>query len=243
MEKNCPRITRTGTNRKKLPFVNIRVDWWVKIGLLVGCCFSIVRAELVWQQKSIQLNVHPLQVEAETAFHCANTGTKPVDILSVQTSCGCLKAAAVTNRIMPGTSGSVSVTFDFHDKTGPQRKSVAVRSSDNPSKPSLLYVEANIPDIYSLEPARLEWSLTSDHGSKTCRLVNRSNSPIRLVSVLSSSDQFTAELKPIRDGFEYNVQVCPVESSIPGLAAITIQTECPAELSESRAYILTAVIR
>jgi hypothetical protein len=67
--------------------------------------------------------------------------------------------------------------------------------------------------------------------------------PIRLISVTSSSNQFAAELKSIREGFEYEVQVCPVESAVSGLAEIIVQTECPTELQESRAHILTAVIR
>ncbi len=223
--------------------MSIRANSWAKIFLLASYCIPVVQAELVWEQKSIQLDVHPLQVEARTAFHFTNTSTEPVDILSVQTSCGCLKAVADTNQIMPGATGSVAVTFDFHDKTGPQRKSIAIRSSDTPKQPALLYVEANIPEVYTLEPTRLEWSLTGDLEPKVCRLVNHLHDPIRLVSVSSSSHQFTAELKTIREGFEYEVQICPVESAIPGLAVITVQTECPAELPESRDYTFSAVLR
>lgn len=189
------------------------------------------------------LKMHPVQVEAQARFNCTNTGAEPVDILSVQTSCGCLKAVATANRIMPGAAGSIAVTFDAHDKTGPQRKSIAVRSSDNPKLPVILYVEANIPEVYTLDTKRLEWPLNGNHEPKTCRLVNRLGDPVRLISVSSSSDQFAAELKPIRDGFEYEVKVCPVESAVSGLVEVTVQTECPPEIRESRVYILTAVIR
>lgn len=208
------------------------------------CGLSLTaHAELQWEQKTVCLDVNPLQVEAQKAFHFTNTGTEPVDILSVQTTCGCLKAQATTNHIMQGESGTIAVTFDFRDKAGPQRKSVAVRSSDNPKQPVLLYVEANVPEVYTLDTKRIEWSLTGNHEPKTCRLVNRLKDPVRLVAVSSSSKQFTAELKSIREGFEYEVQVRPAESAVPGLAVITVQTECPPELAESRTYTFTAILR
>ncbi len=221
----------------------IRVNSWVKMILLVSCCVFTAQAELHWEQKTITLHVHPLQVEAKTAFHFTNTGAEPVDILSVQTSCGCLKAVADANQIMPGATGSVAATFDFRDKTGPQRKSIAVRSSDNPKQPDVLYVEANIPEVYTLDTQRLEWSLNGNREPKTCRMKNRLNEPVRLISASSSSGQFIAELKPIRDGFEYEVLVRPAESAVSGLAVITIQTECPPELPETRSYRLDACVR
>lgn len=223
--------------------MSIRVNSWKKMILLVSCCVFTAQAELRWEQKTVCLDVHPLQVEEQTVFHFTNTGTEPVDILSVQTSCGCLKAIANTNRITPGGSGAIAATFDFRDKTGPQRKSIAVRSSDNPKQPAILYVEANIPEVYTLETHRLEWSLTGDREPKTCRMKNRLNEPVRLISASSSSDQFTVELKTIRDGFEYEVLVRPEKSSVPGLAVITVQTECPAELPESRTYRFDACVR
>jgi hypothetical protein len=144
-----------------------------KSGFIVFVSFAAAAsAELVWRQKSMPLKMHPVQVEAQARFNCTNTGAEPVDILSVQTSCGCLKAVATANRIMPGAAGSVAVTFDARDKTGPQRKSIAVRSSDNSKRPVLLYIEANIPTVYTIEPERIEWQMEGGRESKTCRLVN-----------------------------------------------------------------------
>lgn len=221
----------------------IRVNSWVKIFLLASCCVFTAQAELQWEHKTVCLDVYPLQVEAKTAFHCTNTGAEPIDILSIQTSCGCLKAAANTNRIAPGESESIDVVFDFRDKTGPQRKAVAVRSSDAPAKPTVLYLEANIPEVYTFDTERLEWPLNGKLELKVCRMVNRLKEPVRLISVSSSSEQFAVELKPVREGFEYEVLVHPVESSIPGLAVVTVQTECPPGLKEFRVYSFSASLR
>lgn len=183
-----------------------------------------------------------MQVEAQTAFRFTNTGTEPVDILSVQTTCGCLKAVASTNRIASGESSAIVATFDFRDKAGPQRKSVAVRSSD--SKPVILYVEANIKSPYGLSAQRLEWPLSGERAPQTCRLINQYETPFNLISATASSDQFNVELVPVREGFEYEVLVTPDASiQAPTLATITVHSQCPPELQESRVYTLTAVLR
>lgn len=216
---------------------------WVFFLLIFCCSFFTAQAELVWQQRSIRLDVHPLQVEAKTAFHFTNTGTEPVDLLSVRTTCDCLKAVPGATRIAPGASGALDVIFDFRDKTGPQRKSIAVRSSDHPQNPVILYVEANIPVAYTPEPARLEWPLSGERALKISRFVNRLADPVRLISVSSSSEQFTVELKTVREGYEYEVSVDLKEDALPEAALMTVYTGSPEAFDESRTYRIDAFVR
>jgi hypothetical protein len=97
--------------------------------------------------------------------------------------------------------------------------------------------------VYTLSSTRLEWALAGNRDPQSCRLVNCLSEPARLVSVSSSSESFTAELITVREGFEYEVRVQPVASASAGLAVITVQTECPPGLSESRIYRFNAVLR
>jgi hypothetical protein len=215
----------------------------LQIRLMLCCSAVTASAELKWDSTTSTLTVHPLQVEARSEFGFTNTGTNQVEILSLKSTCGCLKPSGSTNRVAPGEAGTVTVDFDLRDRSGSQRKGVAVRSSDAPAKPTILYVETNIPQVYVPDTKRLEWSLTGNLEPKICRLINRLREPVRLISVLSSSDQFTVELRTVREGFEYEVQVHPIESAVSGLAIITVQTECPAELPESRSYRIDACVR
>jgi hypothetical protein len=89
----------------------------------------------------------------------------------------------------------------------------------------------------------MDWSLSGDRTPQVCHLVNQQKEPVRLVSVSASSGAFDVKLIPIRDGFEYGVQVFPPASSTVERSVITIQTECPPELDESRAYTITVVLR
>ena len=127
--------------------MNIRVGLWGKIISLVVAFLCTTQADMAWESKTIGLDVHPLQMEAQTKFRFKNRGTNAVDILSVRTTCGCLKASASIDRIAAGESGTVDATFDFREKTGPQRKAVAVCSSDVPKRPTMLYVQASIPFV------------------------------------------------------------------------------------------------
>ena len=200
-----------------------------------------VNAELEWEQKTIQLDLHPLQITGTVAFSFKNNGTNAVEILAARTTCGCLKASASTNLVAVGESGTIDVVYNFSDKLGPQRKSVAVRIRD--ASPKMLYVQTTIPEVYTLSSKRLEWASGSALSAQTCRLVNHLKEPVILVSAVSSSDLFNVELIPVRDGFEYKVRVTPDASASKQLATITVQTECPPELSKSRSYTITAVVR
>lgn len=224
--------------------------------LITVVCFLLcpmAQAELTWEKKVIRLDVHPLQVEGRAAFRFNNAGTNTVDLLTVRTTCGCMSASASTNQVAPNESGTIDVLFNYRDKIGPQRKAVAIRTSD--SKPIFLYVEANIKPAYRLSVKRLDWSLASvascDESDQRvvcepqiCRLVNRTKTPFKLISASSSSDRFAVELLAIREGFEYEVRVMPDPSiNVPTRAVITIQTDCPSELEESRIYRFNASLR
>lgn len=197
--------------------------------------------ELVWEQKVIDLNVRPLQVEAQVEFGFENKGAHPVEIRSVRTTCSCLQATVSTNHIAANESGGITATFNFRQKTGSQRKGIIVQTSD--SGMVRLYIQATIPKVYSVSSERLEWRVGEKGDMKTCRLVNELDEPVRLISATSSSGLFPVQLETIRDGFEYEVRVFPEESFKASRAEIIIQTECPDDLPESRTYRIVAVLR
>ncbi len=232
----------------KSPFCGFCAPSWRILSLLIFCCsFFAAQAELRWESTTVQLDLHPLEVTGKVEFPFKNAGTTTVDILAVRTTCGCLEAKASTNQVAAGESGTVDVTYNFRKKTGPQRKGVAIRVSG--SRPVILYVQANVTEVYKLSAKRLGWSRSSlaagDHNyaSKTCRLVNQRKEPVRLISADSSLDTFDVELISIREGFEYEVRVAPKADAAPGKSVITVQTKCPPELKESRAYTFSAVLR
>jgi hypothetical protein len=62
--------------------------------------------------------------------------------------------------------------------------------------------------------------------------------PIKLLSVSSSNELLPAELKTIREGFEYEVVVLRKPGAVNARAVIRIRTEPPPGLTESKSIKL-----
>lgn len=68
-------------------------------------------------------------------FHFTNTGTAPLIITDVITSCGCTAAEWPTKPIKPGSKGAIEVKYNASE-TGSFVKTILVKSNDttNPKK-------------------------------------------------------------------------------------------------------------
>ncbi|MGE5419368.1 MAG: DUF1573 domain-containing protein [Chloroflexota bacterium] len=69
-------------------------------------------------------------------FRYENTGTAPLAIASVTTTCGCTVPKYNTRPVDPGGKGSLEVVFDTSGRNGTQTKTITVRS--NASIPVIL---------------------------------------------------------------------------------------------------------
>lgn len=73
-------------------------------------------------------------------FHCKNTGTKPLYIVSVQPSCGCTVASYTKEAIAPGMQGNVDAIFDSgHSNTPDVRKVISVTTNTIQASPTLVF--------------------------------------------------------------------------------------------------------
>lgn len=91
-----------------------------------------------------------LQGEVVTySFHFTNTGTVPLLISSVNTSCGCTVGDYPREPIAPGKSGIIKATYDSKGHQGFQSRTLTVMSNTMPAK-TLLRLKAKVltPDQY-----------------------------------------------------------------------------------------------
>ena len=63
------------------------------------------------------------------AFSFSNTGTEPLLLLDVQTSCGCTAPDWSKDPIMPGEESEIKVVFNTAGKRGSQYKKITVLSN------------------------------------------------------------------------------------------------------------------
>ena len=67
--------------------------------------------------------------KVEHLFSFENTGTAPLIITNVQTTCGCTAPEWPKEPIMPGEKGNIMVKFDSKGKYGRQNKVISVISN------------------------------------------------------------------------------------------------------------------
>jgi hypothetical protein len=80
-------------------------------------------------------------------FQVHNIGQGPLEITGVATSCGCTSAAVAEDRLAPGTSTDLTVTYDplVHDgATGEYMRLVYVRSDDPATPEASLTIHVNV---------------------------------------------------------------------------------------------------
>jgi hypothetical protein len=193
---------------------------------------SVVEAGLQWEAKEQTLAVHPAQVEAEAVFRFSNSGKKPVMLSDVKVNCGCLAPQLTKRSWTPGESGELTIKFDLRNRTGKQRKAVTVKTSDGVVMQ--LHIVCDIPKSYVVNPPILRFARGGTVAQKTIHLVNAGPLPVKLVSLSSSYQGLPAELKTIREGFEYDVVVTRENAKVSARSVVRIKTEPPPGLTESK---------
>src|SRR5438094_5098810 len=96
---------------------------------------QVARAELKWEQTSVDLQPAVGDKQAVAHFKYENVGKTPVHFTSVHASCGCTAAQTQKEQVAPGEKGEVTATFNIGGRTGTQVKTVTVQTDDpDPSR-------------------------------------------------------------------------------------------------------------
>lgn len=107
---------------------------------------GLVHAEspLRWEHKIIELYPQQGDKTSRFDFDFINTGTEPVTIDSVKSSCGCTTVALDKKIYQPKEKGRVSAVFTIGRRKGVQVKGISVAVHGEP-KPTVLTMVTHIP--------------------------------------------------------------------------------------------------
>ncbi len=86
-------------------------------------------------------------------FKVKNSGTGPLLIDRVTTSCGCTAAVLKNKEVLPGGEGQIEVTFDTNRRGGDNHKTITVFSNDPSNPRAELEIRANVETLLTLVPA------------------------------------------------------------------------------------------
>jgi len=155
-----------------------------------------------------------------------NAGDQMLEISGVQ-ACGCI-TANWTRSVEPGKSGSVPISFNSAGYVGPVIKAVTVTCNDKAHPQTSLQFKGTVWKPVDIIPQMAVLNLTADSplASTSVRITNNLPEAITLSAPEIDNRLFSAELKTLQDGKEFQVTISPVSPLPPGMsrAVVTLKT-------------------
>jgi uncharacterized cupredoxin-like copper-binding protein len=198
------------------------------------------RAELKWEQNTIELHPSAGDKTAVAHFKYQNTGTAPVHFKSVKASCGCTATQSQKEVVNPGEKGEIVATFTIGDRTGQQLKTVTVQTDDpNPTQTTTtLTLKANITPALEIKPPVVYWQNGEEPKPKKVSVKAAKEFPAKEITI-KSNQNFESKVEPGKAG-EWTIEVTPKDTSHPMGTALQIQTDYPKEAPKS--FYLNVVV-
>ena len=100
----------------------------VFVGLLALSVSAQETAQIEFKAETLDYGVIEKGSDGVRVFEFTNTGTAPLIISKVSSSCGCTIPKKPEDPILPGDSGEIQVKYDTN-RVGPIRKAVTVISN------------------------------------------------------------------------------------------------------------------
>jgi hypothetical protein len=109
-------------------------------------------------------------------FEFTNSGDTELVIEKVKASCGCTAPTLPKTRFAPGETGQINVTFKPKN-AGQQRKSITVTTNAPNRRVMKLWIEADVANVVTAEPARLQLGdlIIGDTATHVVRLIPASD--------------------------------------------------------------------
>src|SRR5207237_1629650 len=187
------------------------------------------RAELKWEQTSVDLQPALGDKQAVAHFKYENVGKTPVHCESCHASCWCTTAQTQNEQVAPGQKGEITATFNIGGRTGTQVKTVTVQTDDpDPARSTtVLTLKAVITPLLEIQPALVYWQNGEERKPKVITAKANKDAAIKKLDVASSTPDFTAKVDAGSAPNEFRISVQPRDTSKPVYATLTIKPDSP----------------
>ena len=105
---------------------------FIKFFITILLCFSytngFAQAEITFESEVVDYGTIEKGDDGVREFKFTNTGSSPLYITQVRSSCGCTIPKKPTDSIMPGVEEVIEVKYDTN-RVGPIRKTITVSSN------------------------------------------------------------------------------------------------------------------
>ena len=187
----------------------------VALALLTLIC-SGARAELKWEQSTIELHPAAADKQAVGHFKYQNPGKTPVHFKSVHASCGCTTAQTQKDEVPPVGTGEITATFNIGDRTGTQVKTVTVETDEQANSKTVLTLRTIIPQQLEINPTFVFWKQGEKPDPKQITVRAGKEFNIKHIKVTSSTPDFQTKVEDKGNG-EFKVDILAVADSTVGI--------------------------
>ena len=207
----------------------------MKLTPLIFClCASSAFAQLTWDKTEQTFNATPEDGSVVARYKFTNTGSKPIKIQSVLTSCGCTTAALAKTDYAPGESGEIDARFSFFGHTGSQYKKIMVSTSAAPGQPTTLKLNVYIQERVNVAPQVVLWRVGEQPSPKAIQIAIGGDKAVKILSVTSDNPAIKVKLREVKPGKEYEAQVTPDNAAQQASATLLIRTDYPPDNPQTR---------
>ena len=198
-------------------------------GVLALTAFAqSARAELKWEQTSVDLRPAFNDKQAVAHFKYENVGNTPIHFKSVHASCGCTTAQTQNEQVAPGQKGEITATFNIGGRTGTQVKTVTVQTDDPEPSTTVLTLKAVITPLLEIQPTLVYWQNGEEPKPKIITAKANKDAAIKKLDVASSTPDFTAKVDAGSAPNEFRISVQPRDTTKAVYATLTIKPDSPA---------------
>jgi hypothetical protein len=152
-------------------------------------------------------------------FKLKNTGTAPLVIKGVRTSCGCTAAQPTKTRLLPGEESAIAVNFDTASDHGPATRTITVMTNDPGHQQLQLTMRGDVKVQIAVTPSLVIF----DH-------VRRGTEQSRRVTVSDEMGDRDFKVGPIaKENPNISVATQPLGGAKPGVVVtVTLLKTAPA---------------
>ncbi|HLW35263.1 MAG TPA: DUF1573 domain-containing protein [Chthoniobacterales bacterium] len=205
--------------------------------LTVTLSFTLVvaaRADLKWEQSTVDVHPAPGDKQAVAHFKYQNTGTAPIHFKSVKASCGCTTTQTQKEVVNPGEKGEIIASLNIGDRTGQQVKTVTVQTDDpDPTKTTtILTLKANIASPLEIKPTFVYWTSGEAPKTKKISLKAAKEFPAKDITIKTNNPNFESKIVPGKPG-EWTLEVTPKDTSHAMGTSLVLQADYPKEAPKS----------
>ena len=163
------------------------------------------------------------------SFVFTNVGTAKLEIKDVRPGCGCTTAGTWDKEVEPGKTGSIPLQFNSANFGGTILKQATVTCNDPSQTNVMLQIKGTVWKPIEITPSMAVFNVSSEaetNETKVVRIVSNLDEPLTLSDLQCTNHSFRAELKTVRPGKEFELQITalPPFTSPSMVAPVTMKT-------------------